>query len=157
MPVAPRPIEFSIDFSTDGFDTGSPTYTDRASEIHTVNISGTRDEVEATTGEYLVKKIEPGAWDFGVEVQFRVTAAFRTLWNNAVIAGTACSYRYLEDTNNAASATNMQTEGQFVPLEMMFGKSDHGGIVEKTMTLKPGGSEPYIKITDAAAVYAGKT
>lgn len=157
-----RTFGFHIDTAVALPHTGSPTFDATTVwhdgvEIVTFNDFG-REEVDAHTGLYIVRKMAAGAWTFPVNINFRpLSGAKRDTWNAAVKAGVAVSYRWIEDRNNSASATNVQVVGAFLPTKMMLGASEFGGIVNLQVTCNPAGEEPYVVVTGGSAISYGDT
>jgi hypothetical protein len=157
-----RAFGFWIDFAEPLPHTGSPTF-DASTVWHdgveTVTFEGfKRDEIDSTTGVSITKTIAPGAYMLPVAIKFRPLAgANRDAWNAAVKAGAAVSYKFIEDRNNVASATNLQIVGCFLPTQMLMNATAFGGIVESTITCQPSGAEPHAIVTGGAAVAFGDT
>lgn len=157
-----RAFGFWIDTAVALPHTGSPTFdatTVWHDGVETVTFEGfNRREVEARTGLYMVNKMAAGEYMFPVTIQFRpLSGAKRDTWNAAVKAGVAVSYKFIEDRNNAAAATNIQIVGAFLPSQLILSAGTFGGIVDLSITCQPAGEEPYVIITGGSAVSHGNT
>ena len=157
-----RAFGFWIDPAVSLHDSGSPTFDSTTvwhDGVETVTFEGfNRRDVESRTGNYAVNKMTPGEYSFPVVIQLRpLSGAKRDAWNAAVKAGTAVTYRFIEDRNSAASATNIQIQGAIILPTLLLAATEFGGIVNQSITCNPGGEEPYVTITGGSAVNYGDT